>query len=72
METLHAQVTAVPVSRQGSGVSVHELRLPSNNSAAACRVDWQVCTPIPHYRLGPWLRCSPYVGMLPQDTSSHP
>ena len=48
---MHAQVTAVPVSRQGSGVSVHELRLPSNNSAAACRVDGR-CGPIPHYAWG--------------------
>ena len=42
---MHAQVTAVPVSRQGSGVSVHELRLPSNNSAAACRVDGRCAPP---------------------------
>lgn len=33
------QVTAVPASRQGSGVSMHELRLPSSSSVTAHRSD---------------------------------
>ena len=31
------QVMAVPTSRQGSGVSMHELRLPSSSSVTAHR-----------------------------------
>ena len=31
------QVMAVPASRQASGVSMHELRLPSNSSVTAHR-----------------------------------
>ena len=57
---LHAQVTAVPVSRQGSGVSVHELRLPSHNGAAACRVDGR-CGALPQLAQG---LSSPHAGTL--------
>ena len=63
--SVREQVTAVPVSRQGSGVSVHELRLPSNNSVATGRMDSRFA-PHPAACLGPQLRCLPMAASCPR------
>ena len=45
-----SQVMAVPMSRQASGMSVHELRLPSSNSVTAYRLAAQ--PPLAHANPG--------------------